>query len=66
MEKLYASKTFSKMAGGRMRIPHPTPLYSPLVISYRNYKKNLTYLSHLAPFVLFLFTKRQIQKRGGA
>ena len=25
MEKLYTSKTFSKMAGGRMHTTHPTP-----------------------------------------
>ena len=25
MEKLYTSKTFLKMAGGRMHTPHPTP-----------------------------------------
>ena len=25
MEKLYASKTILKMAGGRMHTPHPTP-----------------------------------------
>ena len=25
MGKLYASKTFLKMAGGRMHTPHPTP-----------------------------------------
>ena len=56
---------FLKMAGGRMHIPHPTPLDSPLTISYRNHQKNLAYFSHLAPLVLFLFTKRQSQKGGG-
>ena len=25
MKKLYTSKTFLKMAGGRMHTPHPTP-----------------------------------------
>ena len=29
MEKLYASKTCLKMAGGRMYTPHPTPLDPP-------------------------------------
>ena len=53
------------MAGGRMHIPHPTPLDSPLAISYRNHQKNLAYFSHLAPLVLFLFTKRQSQRGGG-
>ena len=60
MEKLYASKTFLKMAGGRMH----TPLDSPLTISYRNHQKNLAYFSHLAPLVLFFLLKGRI-KRGG-
>ena len=47
MEKFYTSKTFLKMADGRMHIPHPTPLDSPLAISYRNHQKNLAYFSHL-------------------
>ena len=34
MEKLYTSKTFLKMAGGRIHTPHPTPLDPPLAISY--------------------------------
>ena len=66
MEKVYASKTFLKMAGGRMHIPHLTPLDSPLTISYRNHQKNLAYFSHLAPLVLFYFTKRRSQKGGMA
>ena len=37
--------------------PHPTPLDLPLSISYKNHPKNLAYFSHLAPLVLFLFTK---------
>ena len=65
MEKLYASQTFLKMAGGRMHIPHSIPLDLPLAISYRNHQKSLTYFSHLAPLVLFFFTKRQRQKGGG-
>ena len=43
MEKLYTSKTFSKMAGGRMHTSHPTPLDPPLAISYKNHQKSLTY-----------------------
>ena len=66
MEKLYASNTILKMAGGRMHIPHPTFLDSPLTINYKNHQKNLTYFSHLAPLELFLFTKRQNQKGSGA
>ena len=45
MDKLYTSKTFLKMAGGRMHIPPPTPLNSPLTISYRNHQKDLAYFS---------------------
>ena len=60
MEKLYTSKTFLKMAGGRTHTPHPTPL----AISYRNHHKSLAYFSHLAPLILFFFTKRQSQKEG--
>ena len=29
MEKLYKSKAFLKMAGGRMHTPHPTPVSAP-------------------------------------
>ena len=47
-----------------MHIPHLTPQDSPLAISYTNHQKNLAYFSHLAPFVLFLFVKRQSQKGG--
>ena len=54
------------MAGGRMHILYPTPLNSYLAMCYRNHQKNLAYFSHLAPLVLFFFTKRQCQKGGGA
>ena len=47
-----------------MHTPHSTPLDSPLTVSYKNHQKNLAYFSHLAPLVLFLFTKRQSQKGG--
>ena len=65
MEKLYASKAFLKMAGGRMHIPHPIPLNLPLAIRYRNHYKSLTYFSHLTPLVLFFLLKGRV-KRGGA
>ena len=42
--------------------PHPTPLDSPLAIRYRNNQKNLAYFIHLAPLLMFFFTKRQSQK----
>ena len=57
MEKLYTSKTFSKMAGGMVHTPHPTPLDPPLAISYKNHQKSLAYFSHLAPLILFFFIK---------
>ena len=67
MEKLYASKKFLKMAGGKMLIPHPTPLDSPLTISYRNHQKNPAYFSHLAPLVLFFLQKGRVKRVvGGA
>ena len=56
MEKLHTSKTFSKLAGGRMHTPHPNPLDPPVVISYRNHQKSLVYFIHLIGtigFVLF-------------
>ena len=64
--KIVCIKTFLKMAGGRMHrlMLHPTPLDSPLAISYRNHQKSLAYFSHLPPLVLFFFTKEQSQKRG--
>ena len=62
MEKLYTSKTFSKMAGGRRLTPYPSPLNPPLAISYRNHQKSLAYFNHLAPLILFFFAKRQSQK----
>ena len=64
MEKLYSSKTFLKMPGGRMHTPYSNPLDPPLAISYRNHQKSLVYLSYLAPLVLFFFTKRPSQKEG--
>ena len=62
MEKLFTSKTFLKLTGGRMHTPHPTPLDPPLAISYINHQKSLAYFSDLAPLVKFFFTKRQSQK----
>ena len=65
METSHTSKTFSKMAGGRMRTPYPTPLNPPLAISHRNHQNSLAYFCHLAPLFLLFFTKRQGQKGGG-
>ena len=65
MEKLYTSKTFLKMDGGKMHTPHSNPLDLPQAIRYRNHQKSLAYFSHLAPLILFFFTKRQRQKGVG-
>ena len=60
--KIVYIKNFSKMAFERMHTPHATPM----AISYRNHQKSLAYFSHLAPLILFLFTKRpRISGRGG-
>ena len=48
----------------RMRTSHPTPLDPPLAISYKNHQNSLAYLSHLAPLVLFFFTKKAESKGG--
>ena len=64
MEKLYTSKTFLKMAGGRMHTPHPTPLDPPLAVSCRNHQNSLVYFSPLAPLILFFFNKKAESKRG--
>ena len=61
-KKLYASKAFLKMAGGRMHISHPNPVDLPLAISGRNHRKNLAYFSHLAPLVLFCLLKGRVKK----
>ena len=65
MEKLYALTKFLKMAGGRMHISHPIPLDPPLAISYGKHQKSLAYFNHLAPLVLFFFTKRRSKSWGG-
>ena len=62
MEKLYSSKTFLKMAGGRMHAPHPIPLNPPLVISHRN---QCGIFQSLDSINFVLFTKKQSQKGKG-
>ena len=64
MKKLYTSKPFLKMAGGRMHTPHLNPLDPSLAKSYKNHQKILTYFSHFAPLVLFFLTEKQSQKKG--
>ena len=68
MEQLHASKAYLKMADGRMRTPHPTHMYPPLALSYRNFAPLILYFKYcnpLAPLILFFLTKRQSQKGGG-
>ena len=67
MEKLNASKTFLKMAGGRMYTPYPSPPGSaPGHKPPKPSKESGIFqqFSHLAPLILFFFTERQSQ--GGA
>ena len=65
MEKLYPSKTFWKMAGGRMHTLHSTPLDSFLAKGYKNYQKSWAYFCHLAPLVLSLLLKGKVKRGGG-
>ena len=66
MKKLYTSKTFLKMAGGRIHTFHSNPLGTLLALIYGNHQKNLAYFCLLAQLILFFFTKRQSQMgRGG-
>ena len=44
--------------------PSSHPLDPPLAISYKNHQKNLAYFSHLAPLILFFFTKDEVKMRG--
>ena len=46
--------------------PSSYSLGPSLAISYRNHHKSLAYFSHLAPLVLFFFTKRRSQMGGGS
>ena len=39
MEKLYTSKTFLKMAGGRMDVPHPYPWIRPWPLATETIKR---------------------------
>ena len=61
MVKLYASKTFPKMAGGRMHTPHATPLDPPLAITTKASKESGIFKS-LGTINYIFFTKRQGQK----
>ena len=53
MEKLYTSKTFLKMAGGRMHAPHPTPRSAPGHKQQKPSKESGIFLSFGTIFVLF-------------
>ena len=68
MEKLYASKTFSKMAGGRICISLILPLDPPLAINYKNHQKSLAYFQSVGTinFVMFYLKTESIgEDRGG-
>ena len=62
MKKLYTTKDFTKWLVGWWDDALHTPLHPPLAISYKYHQKNLAYFSHLAPLILFFFTKRRSQK----
>ena len=49
------------MAGGRIHAPHPTSLYPPLAISYKNHQKSMAYFSHLALLILFFLLKGRVK-----
>ena len=57
-------KNILKMARGWIHTPHLTSLDSPLAISYRNHRKGLAYISHLAPLVLLVFYLKAESKGG--
>ena len=46
--------------------PSSYSLDPPLaILSYRNHQKSVGHFSHLAPLILFFFTKKRSQKGGG-
>ena len=65
MEKLYISKTFLKMACGRMHIAYssPCPLVSAPGHKLQKPLKELAYFSHLAPLLLFFLLKGRVKTR---
>ena len=53
-----------RSSSGYAFLPLILPLDPPLAISYRNHRKSLAYryFSHLAPLILFFFTKKAESK----
>ena len=64
-EKIVYIKNIFENSWWKMHTPHPTPLDTPLAISYRNHQKSLAYFSHLAPFILFFYQKTESKREGG-
>ena len=62
MEKLFASKIFLKLAGGRMHSPLSYPHGSAPGHKLRKSSKESAYFIHLAPLILFFFTIKESQK----
>ena len=64
MEKLYTTKTFLKMAGGRMHIAYSSPCPPVSAPGHKLQKalKELAYFSHLAPLLLFFLLKDRVRK----
>ena len=65
MEKLLTSKTFLKMAGGRMHTPHPTPLDPPPGHKLQKPSKKSGIFQSLGTIIFVLFLLKSRVKRGG-
>ena len=62
MKKIVYIKNIFENGWWEDAYPSFYPLDPSLAISNRHHQKNLAYFSHLAPLILFFFTKRQSQK----
>ena len=67
MEKLYTSKTFLKMAGGRMHTPHPNPPHPPLANGHKLQKpsKESGMFQPLSTISFFFLLKGRVKRGGG-
>ena len=65
MENLYISKALLKMASGRMRSPHPIPLYPPLGHKLQKLSKESDIFQSLGTISFVFFSKKCRVKKGG-
>ena len=67
IEELYASENIFENGWWEDAYPsyYPTPLDSPLAISYRNHQKSLAYFSHLTPLEYCSYLLKGRVKKGG-